>query len=40
MILDTSIGYNESNSRVQERFESNIVKELNMSLEFIITLFG
>jgi len=33
MVLDASVEYNESNSRIQERFERNIVEKSILGLE-------
>ena len=33
MVFDASVEYNESNSRIQERFERNIVEKSILGLE-------
>ena len=40
MVSDASVGYNKCICRVQEKFESYIVKKINIRFKVIIALFG
>jgi len=39
-VLDTSIRYDKNDGRIQGRFESNLIEEINMRLDVIVALIG